>query len=331
MALALRRLVGAAGLAVALLGWAAPAASAHAWLVDLTPADGATPAVVPTEVRLRFSEPVTVPAGRLIVQYVDGRPAAQQASTVSGRQIALALPGGLPGGVYVVTYRATCRDGHVLTGASTFTLPGAGASSRAGTASGLVPVPVGPATAADRTGSGSGAHWEGQELAILAAAVLLVVLTLRRVPVLRRAGPGTGMVAVAVTALVGWIAVPVVSSSIGSGAAASAATVRPQAQRLATREGGAVAVSISTAREQASVQLTVTTRAGQPETPVAVAELTAPGTVLPAVALPLQLVGSGSLRADPVHLPEGGRWQLALTLTHADGVVDRLTAAVEVP
>ena len=323
MALVLRRLVGAAGLAVALLGWAAPAASAHAWLVDLTPADGGTPAAVPTEVRLRFSEPVTVPAGRLIVQYVDGRPAAQQASTVSGQQIALALPGGLPGGVYVVTYRATCRDGHVLTGASTFTLPG--------TASGAAPVPVGPTAAADRAGSGPAAHWDGQELAILAAAVLLVVLTLRRVPVLRRAGPGTGMVAVAVTALVGWVAVPVVSASIGSGAAASAATVRPQAQRLATREGGAVAVSISTAREQAAVQLTVTTRAGQPETPVAVAELTAPGTVLPAVALPLQLVGSGSLRADPVHLPEGGRWQLALTLTHADGVVDRLTAAVEVP
>jgi hypothetical protein len=274
---------------------------------------------------------VTVPAGRLIVQYVDGRPAAQQASTVSGQQIALALPGGLPGGVYVVTYRATCRDGHVLTGASTFTLAGAGASPRAGTVPGVASGPVGPTTSADRPGTGPAAHWDGRELTILAAAVLLVVLALRRVPVLRRAGPGVGVVAVAVTAFVAWIAVPVVSTSLGSGAAASAATVRPQVQRLATREGGAVAVSISTAQEQASVQLTVTTPAGDPETPVTVAELTAPGTVLPAVALPLQQLGAGSLRADPVHLPQGGHWQLALTVTHADGVVDRLTTPVEVP
>lgn len=325
--LLLRRLAVALGLAAVLLCWTAPGASAHAWLVDVTPSDGASSASSLHDVRLRFSEPVTVPATQFVVQHSDGRTVARQASSVSGQEIELALPGALDGGVYVVRYRAICSSGHVLTGTSTFTVAGPPSSRSMPSTTSAQPLPHSSA-GSPRTG--------GFDLVALAVAVALVALALRQLWARRGAGLGAGIVAVTATAFVTWAVVPLLTST-GSGPAATAATAATAAsasappQRLKTRNGGTVSVSIGTDRRRVSAQLTVADARGHAQAPVAVAELTAPGTVLPPVRLPLQQLATGSLYADAVALPDGGHWQLALTLTHADGAVERLTTPVEVP
>ena len=325
-------MIAVAAVAVGLLALGAPAASAHAYLVGVTPADGAAPATRLTEVRLLFSEPVTVPAGRFAVQFADGRLANRSATGAEGASVALALPADLPGGVYVIRFRATCRDGHVLTGASTFTVIGAGVSGGRGAA--VVPSVGATAPAVTSTG----ARLDAQAIAVIGAAVLLAVLVLRRLRGRRWSAAGrsvgVGLVAACAVGFTAWTALPLLTTA-HSGATVSAATVPGGAtaaiqHRLSTRTGGSVLATVTPGSGAVGADVAVRDGEGDPETPVVVAELRSPGTVLPPVRLPLQQLGPGTLTADPVQLPAGGRWQLALTLTHADGTVDQLTIPVEV-
>ena len=116
------RRAGLAGI-VAVAALVLPASAlAHAALLQTVPVASRTVNVVPTEVRLRFSEPVeprfaivsvTDATGR---QVTDGDPAAAPGSP----QTLVTPLGRVPEGWYLVFWRVISADGHPVRGAFTF-------------------------------------------------------------------------------------------------------------------------------------------------------------------------------------------------------------------
>lgn len=99
---------------------AAPAA-AHATLVAASPGDGAQLAEAPEEVRLEFSEPVSVELGGLRVFAEDGDRVDEGETRAEGDEIAVDLTD-LDDGAYVVTYRVVSQDGHPVQGGLVFSV-----------------------------------------------------------------------------------------------------------------------------------------------------------------------------------------------------------------
>jgi copper transport protein len=96
----------------------APAVHAHANLVDSVPRDGAVMERAPSEIALRFDEPVTP----LVLKVLDatGRDVAAGGALQSrDGEVRMALPG-LPAGGYVVTWRVVSADAHPIAGAQVF-------------------------------------------------------------------------------------------------------------------------------------------------------------------------------------------------------------------
>ncbi|WP_025036575.1 copper resistance CopC/CopD family protein [Bradyrhizobium sp. DOA9] len=98
----------------------ASGALAHAALVSVEPASGSTLAAAPQAVVLRFSEPVTPGAIRLI----DGAGRARDDPPVraSGETISMAMPADMPEGTAVVSYRVISQDGHPVVGSVMFSI-----------------------------------------------------------------------------------------------------------------------------------------------------------------------------------------------------------------
>ena len=97
---------------------------AHAILVDTQPADGASLSVAPSEIVLRFNEPVSPVALRVLDAGGGDRAAALPRS--QDNEIRLALPA-LPDGGYIVSWRVVSADSHPIGGGFVFTI-GTGAS-----------------------------------------------------------------------------------------------------------------------------------------------------------------------------------------------------------
>lgn len=99
-------------LLVLLFGAAGGTANAHAVLVEAKPADGERLAVAPTELVLRFNEPVTVLAIRLL----DRQGAEIEGLVVQSRGNTLAInaPEALPAGAYFLSYRVASLDAHAV-------------------------------------------------------------------------------------------------------------------------------------------------------------------------------------------------------------------------
>ncbi len=98
---------------------AAGPALGHAMLVEASPADGATLARSPSAVVLRFNEPVTPVALRLLDpggRVVDELPAGSS----TGSEIALRVAAPLASGSYVVSYRVISADAHPVGGSLVF-------------------------------------------------------------------------------------------------------------------------------------------------------------------------------------------------------------------
>ncbi|MEV4298014.1 copper resistance CopC/CopD family protein [Microbispora rosea] len=118
--------LAACGLVVGLLpGVAARPAYAHAYLLESSPVDGQVLASPPAEVRLRFDEAVSLgrrsiqlldPTGKElaigVAEYADGKAETARAS----------LPRDLAEGTYVVSWRVTSVDSHVVSGAFSFSV-----------------------------------------------------------------------------------------------------------------------------------------------------------------------------------------------------------------
>jgi copper transport protein len=110
---------------VALL--ASPAAAfAHAALQSATPAAGSVNAVAPERIALLFNEPVQLLSLRLIdVTGQDRSPA--NAPDVQDGQVRWPLPERLPDGRYLVSWRVSSLDGHIIGGTFTFAVGAASA------------------------------------------------------------------------------------------------------------------------------------------------------------------------------------------------------------
>ena len=99
-----------------------PRAGAHATLVSSSPANDETLAAAPTEVVLRFDEPVaTADRGALVVLDPEGRHVERGSieSRGGGRTLAVGVREG-GRGTHTVSYRVLSADGHVLTGSFVF-------------------------------------------------------------------------------------------------------------------------------------------------------------------------------------------------------------------
>jgi copper transport protein len=95
-------------------------ASAHASLVSTEPSDGSMMSQAPKTVRLRFNEPVTPAAIKLI----DGEGRMRDDATVSAHDdtIEITLPDNLARGAQFISYRVFSADGHPVGGSLTFSL-----------------------------------------------------------------------------------------------------------------------------------------------------------------------------------------------------------------
>ena len=118
----IRRLLALGALVVALVVVAAAPASAHATLLTTDPQNGGVYDKPPSQVKLRFSEPVEVSLGGIRVfssdrdRVVTGSP-EHPGGTQS--EVAVSLPK-LDDGTYVVTWRVISADSHPVEGAFTF-------------------------------------------------------------------------------------------------------------------------------------------------------------------------------------------------------------------
>ncbi len=133
LAVARRALITTAAVLVALAG--APAASAHAILIQSTPGNDSVLQRTPQSVRLRFNEPVETAFGSIRIydcgaKRIDSgkidRPDSRSVSVVIGRQ--------LPRGTYTVTWRVISADAHPVAGAFVFHVGAAAGSCRTGVA-----------------------------------------------------------------------------------------------------------------------------------------------------------------------------------------------------
>jgi copper transport protein len=161
-----RRFLGALGLLL-LLGFVfAGPASAHATLDDATPAPGATLAQSPLVIELRFSEAVSLVSGSIRLFDAAGQELSiQSAKHPDGRSSAVQVsPGVLPGGGYVVAWRAVSADGHPVHGAFTFRVAGGEAAS--------------PALIAKLLSQGGGDSSVGAALAVARAVAFIAVAVL---------------------------------------------------------------------------------------------------------------------------------------------------------
>lgn len=98
----------------------ATGASAHAFLVAVTPADGSILAQPPTSVTLRFNEAVTPGAVTLID--AQGRQRDDARIITTGDTIVMMLPPSLPQGSQIVSYRVISQDGHPVAGSMVFSV-----------------------------------------------------------------------------------------------------------------------------------------------------------------------------------------------------------------
>lgn len=107
-----------------ILGGRASVASAHADLLESTPAANSILATAPTEIVLTFTERVTPAVGAVRLLDSDGTAldVGDVNQTGGGDTLAVAIPSTLDNGTYVVAWRAVSVDSHLISGAFLFSV-----------------------------------------------------------------------------------------------------------------------------------------------------------------------------------------------------------------
>src|SRR5688500_10269677 len=112
-----------------LLGGAG-AARAHASVTGSEPLDGAVLPGPPSEVVIRFTEPISTHQAQVLGP--DGEDILEAGAAQGGDEgLRLALPGSLAEGTYIVSYHVVSLDGHPIAGSLVFSV---GQASGAGPA-----------------------------------------------------------------------------------------------------------------------------------------------------------------------------------------------------
>ncbi|QMU69077.1 copper resistance protein CopC [Streptacidiphilus sp. P02-A3a] len=119
-AVALLALLGAFA---ALLLWATPA-SAHAYVISTSPADGAEVASAPARVQVTFDEPVTLPSAKGAAGVIDAQGRAVDDGSVrltdGRRTLVIGLRPGLAKGSYIASWSVISADTHPVGGSLQF-------------------------------------------------------------------------------------------------------------------------------------------------------------------------------------------------------------------
>jgi methionine-rich copper-binding protein CopC len=126
-----RRAFGAVLAALIGLVVLAGPASAHTELESSSPAEGATLGAAPTEVRLTFGEPVTLPPEAVKVTGRDGTAWTVGTPAVAGAVVTAPVTPSGPAQAYTLTWKVIAKDGDNLTGTLHFTLAAAASSGAA--------------------------------------------------------------------------------------------------------------------------------------------------------------------------------------------------------
>jgi methionine-rich copper-binding protein CopC len=105
---------------------------AHAELASTDPADGSSVEAMPRAVELRFTEGVRTPAAVTVVG-PSGRAVTAGAPATLGKVLTQRLSRTTDGpGGYAVRFQVMSEDGHLVYGATTFTVAGGGPAGAAG-------------------------------------------------------------------------------------------------------------------------------------------------------------------------------------------------------
>ncbi|WP_020674146.1 copper resistance CopC family protein [Amycolatopsis nigrescens] len=167
--------------AAALVATASPA-FAHTKLTSSDPAEGATLAGAPAEIRLTFGAAVTLPEGAIKVSGPENAQWKIGAPEVAGTVVTAPVQPAGPAGQYTVDYRVLAEDGDAVTGKIRFTLStGASPTSTVTFSPALGPAPEhispAPRAAAPEPVDDSGVPWPvWTALGILVAAIAAFLL-----------------------------------------------------------------------------------------------------------------------------------------------------------
>ena len=104
-----------------------PVACAHTVLIGSTPINGSKLQILPTKIILKFADPLLTIGKRAINRIVVTDPMNKVVTVgkdlVRGAVLTHSIVDATPiNGVYRVSYRVSAQDGHVVTGAFSFTL-----------------------------------------------------------------------------------------------------------------------------------------------------------------------------------------------------------------
>lgn len=113
-------MAGALASATALGGLLAPPASAHARLLETTPAANSAASSAPRTISARFNETVRGTPGRCLLLTASRGPVPLEQMQCSGSTLSATVRAPLTPGRYVATYRATSADGHLVEAAVAF-------------------------------------------------------------------------------------------------------------------------------------------------------------------------------------------------------------------
>lgn len=120
-----RRAFGAVLAALTGLVVLAGPAAAHTDLESSSPAEGASLTSAPSEVKLTFEEPVTLPPEAVKVTGRDGTAWTVGTPTVAGAVVTAPVTPSGPAQAYTLTWKVIAKDGDNLTGTVHFTLAAA--------------------------------------------------------------------------------------------------------------------------------------------------------------------------------------------------------------
>ena len=176
-------------------------AAAHAEVISITPAQGATVNQVPGSVVLTFGEDIEPTLVRTRLVWPGG--ASAVTASVAGGVVTVPV-GGLPqitaladpNGAYGVVYRVVSKDGHPVSGETSFTVAGAPPGSSQVTATPLHSAASGTSPAATGPAADTGTTIETTSLShllILGIGVLLAGGTVLAVVARTRRGVGPGL------------------------------------------------------------------------------------------------------------------------------------------
>jgi methionine-rich copper-binding protein CopC len=126
-----RRAFGAVLAALTGLVVLAGPAAAHTDLESSSPAEGASLTSAPSEVKLTFEEPVTLPPEAVKVTGRDGTAWTVGTPTVAGAVVTAPVTPSGPAQAYTLTWKVIAKDGDNLTGTVHFTLAAAASATTA--------------------------------------------------------------------------------------------------------------------------------------------------------------------------------------------------------